>query len=49
MEFESGSLRVEKVIAAKSEGIINIKPLQPGRYEFFDDFHKENRGTLIIQ
>ena len=49
MEFESTSLRVEKVIAAGSEGVVNVRPLAPGRYEFFDDFHQEARGTLIVQ
>jgi len=49
MEFESVSLRVEKVVAPGSEGIINVRPLAPGRYEFFDDFHQETRGTLVVQ
>ena len=42
MEFESVSLRVEKVVAAGSEGVVNVRPLAPGRYEFFDDFHQED-------
>jgi hypothetical protein len=49
MEFESVSLRVEKVVAPGSEGIINVRPLAPGQYEFFDDFHQETRGTLVVQ
>ena len=49
MEFESVSLRVEKVVAPGSEGIINVRPLTPGRYEFFDDFHQEAHGTLVAQ
>jgi Cupredoxin-like domain len=49
MEFESVSLRVEKVIATGSEGIVNVRALAPGRYEFFDDFHQGTRGTLIVQ
>ena len=49
MEFESVSLRVEKVVAPGGEGVINIRPLAPGRYEFIDDFHQEARGTLIVQ
>jgi Cupredoxin-like domain len=49
MEFESVSLRVEKVVAAGGEGVINIRPLAPGRYEFVDDFHQEARGALIVQ
>ena len=49
MEFESVSLRVEKVVAAGSEGVVNVRPLAPGRYEFFDDFHQETRGVLVVQ
>ena len=49
MEFESNSLRVEKVIAPGSEGVVNVRALAPGRYEFFDDFHQETRGTLVVQ
>src|SRR6266849_5903114 len=33
MEFESKSLRVEKVVAANSEGVINVRALKPGRYD----------------
>ena len=44
MEFESKSLKVEKVVAANGEGIVRVGPLKPGKYEFFDDFnHVEPR------
>src|SRR6266849_2556928 len=49
MEFESKSLRVEKVVAAKSEGVINIRALKPGRYEFYDDFNEKARGAMNVQ
>jgi Cupredoxin-like domain len=49
MEFESVSLRVEKVVVAGGEGVMNVRPLAPGRYEFFDDFHQETRGTIVVQ
>ncbi|HEX3115227.1 MAG TPA: cupredoxin domain-containing protein [Bradyrhizobium sp.] len=49
MEFESTSLRVEKVVAANSEGIINVRALKPGRYEFYDDFNEKARGALTVQ
>lgn len=49
MEFESVSLRVEKVIAPGAEGVVNVRALSPGRYEFFDDFHQETRGILVVQ
>ena len=49
MEFESVSLRVEKVVTGNGEGIIRLRPLTPGRYEFFDDFHQETRGALVAK
>jgi hypothetical protein len=49
MEFESTSLRVEKVVAAGTEGVINVRALKPGRYEFYDDFNEKARGALIVQ
>jgi heme/copper-type cytochrome/quinol oxidase subunit 2 len=49
MEFESTSLRVEKVVAANSEGVINVRALKPGRYEFYDDFNDKARGALTVQ
>jgi len=49
MEFESVKPRLEKVVAAKSEGVIKVRALAPGRYEFFDDFHKQTRGTLVVE
>lgn len=49
-EFESVTLRVEKVVAGGSEGIINLRALQPGRYQFFDDFNKETtQGVLVVE
>jgi hypothetical protein len=49
MEFESITLRVEKVVTANSQGTIRLRPLDPGRYNFFDDFHPETKGTLVVQ
>ena len=49
MEFESKSLRVEKVVAAKSDGVISVRALKAGRYEFYDDFNEKAHGTLIVQ
>ena len=49
MEFESVSLRVEKVVVAKGEGVIRIRPLSPGRYNFFDDFHQQTTGVLVVR
>ena len=49
LEFESKSMRVEKVIPANGEATIRVRALKPGRYEFFDDFNESNRGTLIVE
>src|SRR3954452_15168078 len=48
-EFESTALRREKVIPPGTTGIVYVGPLQPGRYEFFDDFRPANRGFLVAQ
>lgn len=49
-EFESSDLNREKVIAAKGQVIVYVGPLEPGKYGFFDDFHRETTtGTLIVK
>lgn len=48
-EFESNMLRVEKVVTGGGTITIRIRPLAPGRYRFFDDFHPESQGYLIIK
>ena len=48
-EFESKSLHREKVIAPGAAASIFVGPLQPGRYEFLDDFHPATRGFLVVQ
>jgi hypothetical protein len=49
MEFESVSLRMEKVVTPNSEGIVRLRPLAPGSYSFFDDFNQEANGVLVIR
>jgi uncharacterized protein (DUF58 family) len=49
MEFESVSLRVEKVVAGNSEGVIRLRPLAPGSYNFFDDFNPKTTGVLVVR
>jgi len=47
-EFESSDLNREKVVSANSEIILFIGPLDPGRYVFFDDFHRETTTGVLI-
>lgn len=49
MEFESVSLRVEKIVVGNSEGLIRLRALSPGEYQFFDDFRQETRGALVVK
>ncbi len=49
-EFESYELNREKVVAAKGTITVYVGPLQPGRYPFFGDFHKDSaQGVLIAK
>jgi hypothetical protein len=49
-EFESNDLKVEKVVAGNSKIIVKIRPLKPGAYGFFDEYHEDvARGRLIAQ
>lgn len=48
-EFESNMLRVEKVVTGGGTITIRIRPLEPGRYRFFDDFHPETQGYLVVK
>ncbi|MGA7386879.1 MAG: cupredoxin domain-containing protein [Pseudolabrys sp.] len=49
MEFESVSLRVEKVVSGNSEGVIRLRPLEAGSYNFFDDFNPQTTGVLLVR
>jgi plastocyanin len=48
-EFESHALHREKVVKAGAEISLPVGPLTPGSYEFFDDFHPQTRGHLIVK
>jgi hypothetical protein len=49
-EFESKTLRVEKVVPGGGKIAVQIRPLGPGRYRFFDDYHEDTtEGYLIVK
>lgn len=49
-EFESKTLRVERVIAGNSEATIQLRALQPGRYRFFGEYNEATaQGTLVVE
>ena len=47
-EFESNDLHFEKIVPVGKEAVIRVRPQQPGRYNFFDDFHRETQGVLVV-
>ncbi len=49
-EFESKTLRVEKVVVGGGKITLKVRALTPGRYRFFDDYHeKTTEGFLVVQ
>ncbi|MGB9153248.1 MAG: cupredoxin domain-containing protein [Alphaproteobacteria bacterium] len=49
-EFESSDLDREKVVPANGQIYVYIGPLDPGTYDFFDDFHHSTTtGTIIAK
>ena|SRR5579859_2999974 len=47
-EFESYDLSREIVVPAHGQVKLFIGPLDPGRYRFFNDFHQESEGWVVV-
>jgi plastocyanin len=47
-EFESSDLHFEKIVPVGIEITVYVHPLQPGRYNFYDDFHHATQGYLVV-
>ena len=47
-EFESESLKIEKVIPGKSTGIVFVGPLKPGEYKFVGEFNEKTAKGVIV-
>lgn len=49
-EFDSNSLRTEKIVTAHQTITIKLKPLAAGRYPFQGEFHaKTAQGILAVE
>jgi hypothetical protein len=49
-EFESLSLKRERIIPAKGKAIITLAPLKKGEFEFFGEFHQDTaQGKIIVK
>jgi hypothetical protein len=47
-EFESNSMKIEKVIAGKSKGVVRIGPLKPGHYPFIGEYNEATAKGVVI-
>jgi hypothetical protein len=47
-EFDSDSLKVEKVIAGGQKGIVRLRPLKPGRYPFMGEYHAKTAQGVVV-
>ena len=47
-EFDSTTLRVEKVIAGKGEGVVRLRALSPGRYPFMGEFNAQTAQGVVV-
>lgn len=47
-EFESKELRKEKVLAPGATSVLVIRTLDPGEYDFFDDFHLDTPPCVLV-
>lgn len=48
IEFESLSLRKEKVLAPQSTSFVVINPISKGEYPFYDEFHMATTKGVIV-
>jgi plastocyanin len=49
-EFESHSLNREKIVPPGAKVVVYVGPLQPGRYDFFGEYHEATaKGVLVAE
>lgn len=48
-EFESHDFHREKIIKPGKEAVVFVGPLDPGTYNYFDEFHPESTGKIIVK
>ena len=49
IEFESFELNRERVIQPGQKVAVYLSGLSAGEYEFFDDFHPDRKGVLVVE
>ncbi len=47
-EFESRSLKLEKIVPAGKEVKFNVGPLKAGEYSFFGEYHEKTAQGVMV-
>ncbi len=47
-EFDSDTLKVEKVVAGGQKGMVRLRPLPPGRYPFMGEYNSKTAQGVVI-
>jgi hypothetical protein len=47
-EFDSASLKIEKVVPGRAKGNIRVRALAPGKYPFMGEFHAATAQGVVI-
>ena len=47
-EFDSSALHVEKVVPGGGKGIVRLRPLAAGRYNFMGEYHSDTAQGAVI-
>jgi hypothetical protein len=47
-EFDSGDLRVEKVIPGRSKGVVWLGPLKAGEYKFMGEYNEKTAQGVVV-
>jgi len=46
-EFESQDFDAEKVVPPNGQITVNVGPLDPGTYDFYDEYHQQQSTTQL--
>jgi hypothetical protein len=47
-EFDSSSLKIEKVVPGHAKGAVRLRALAPGKYPFMGEYHAETAQGVVI-
>src|ERR1043165_1246682 len=47
-EFDSASLKIEKVVPGRAKGNIRVRALAPGKYPFMGEFHAATAQGMVV-